>query len=283
MKLYVTRRREPPGAGFQARACNQDFLVPGSRLECSSPEALASSFSKLSKQTVRCARGQFEIVRGVVKLYVTRRREPPGAGFQAGPGTSRIWKVGSIRLLFPGGFIMARSRYRFGLEPYPYFMTQSVVGWLPVFAQPLFVNVVFDSWRFLQAQRGIRILAYVVMENHLHWIAAGDRLGDRVGESKSFIARSIVDLMKAGTSAGMLKDLERLKLNAKLDQRYQLWEEGSHPQQIDRDEVLWQKIEYIHNNPLRRGYVNDPTHWQYSSARNYAQLSSLIEVDTQWY
>jgi len=178
---------------------------------------------------------------------------------------------------------MARSRYRFGLEPYPYFMTQSVVGWLPVFAQPLFVNVVFDSWRFLQAQRGIRILAYVVMENHLHWIAAGDRLGDRVGESKSFIARSIVDLMKAGTSAGMLKDLERLKLNAKLDQRYQLWEEGSHPQQIDRDEVLWQKIEYIHNNPLRRGYVNDPTHWQYSSARNYSQLSSMIEVDTQWY
>ena len=35
-------------------------------------------------------------------------------------------------------------------------------------------------------------------------------------------------------------------------------------------------------NPLRRGYVDDPTHWRYSSARKYARQPSLIEIETDW-
>jgi len=43
-----------------------------------------------------------------------------------------------------------------------------------------------------------------------------------------------------------------------------------------------QKVEYIHNNPVARGYVDDPVRWRYSSARNYARQAGLIEVVTQW-
>jgi hypothetical protein len=46
--------------------------------------------------------------------------------------------------------------------------------------------------------------------------------------------------------------------------------------------MMWQKLEYAHNNPLRRGYVDDPTHWRYSSARNYAGRPGLIEILTDW-
>ncbi len=45
---------------------------------------------------------------------------------------------------------------------------------------------------------------------------------------------------------------------------------------------MWQKIEYIHMNPVRRGYINDPLHWRYSSARNYARQEGLIPVTTDW-
>jgi hypothetical protein len=47
--------------------------------------------------------------------------------------------------------------------------------------------------------------------------------------------------------------------------------------------MMWQKVEYIHNNPLKRGYVDDATHWRWSSARNYARMPGLIDVYTQWY
>jgi hypothetical protein len=45
---------------------------------------------------------------------------------------------------------------------------------------------------------------------------------------------------------------------------------------------MWQKIEYIQMNPVKRGYVDDPLHWRWSSARNYARQAGLIEVVTDW-
>jgi hypothetical protein len=65
---------------------------------------------------------------------------------------------------------MSRSRYRFGEDHHPHFMTATVVAWLPVFSQPSFAEIVLNSWRFLQSERDIDILAFVIMENHLHWI-----------------------------------------------------------------------------------------------------------------
>ena len=45
---------------------------------------------------------------------------------------------------------------------------------------------------------------------------------------------------------------------------------------------MWQKLEYVHANPVRRGYVDDPLHWRYTSARNYAKQPALIDVVTDW-
>lgn len=42
--------------------------------------------------------------------------------------------------------------------------------------------------------------------------------------------------------------------------------------------MMEQEIEYIHNNPVKRGYVDEPAYWRYSSARNYAGLPGLIDV-----
>ena len=46
--------------------------------------------------------------------------------------------------------------------------------------------------------------------------------------------------------------------------------------------MMWQKIEYIHNNPVLRGFVDDPLHWRWSSARDYARQLGLIKVVTNW-
>ena len=58
----------------------------------------------------------------------------------------------------------------------------------------------------------------------------------------------------------------------------ELWQEGSHPQQIQSDEIMVQKLEYIHANPIRRGYVDDAIHWRYSSARDYAGRAGLLRI-----
>jgi len=44
---------------------------------------------------------------------------------------------------------MTRSRYRFGENEYPYFLTCTIVGWLPIFTRSETVQLLYDSWRFL--------------------------------------------------------------------------------------------------------------------------------------
>lgn len=177
---------------------------------------------------------------------------------------------------------MTRTRYRFGDGHFPHFLTQTVVAWLPVFSRPDLVEIVLDSWRFLQRERGIVILSWVIMENHLHWIAAGPDLSKRVGESKSFTATSIIKRLQRMGAQTLLQELSYFKLRHKTDQVHQVWQESSHPQVIETEAVMWQKLEYIHNNPLRRGYVDKPEHWRYSSARDYAGQKGLLDVCVDW-
>jgi REP element-mobilizing transposase RayT len=177
---------------------------------------------------------------------------------------------------------MTRSRYRIWEQEKPHFLTCTVVAWLPVFTRPETAEIVLDSWRYLQEQRGFELFGYVILENHLHLIASSPDLGREMKDFKSFTARRILDLLETQRVTMLLEQLAWRKGRHKTESRYQLWQEGNHPQMIQDEEMLRQKLEYIHNNPVKRGYVDDPTHWRYSSARNYAGTTGLIDVVTEW-
>jgi len=177
---------------------------------------------------------------------------------------------------------MGRSRFRFGESPFPHFLTCTVVGWLPVFTRPETVQILLDSWQFLQDEDRLTLLGYVVLENHVHFIASADDLAKQVGDFKSYTARRIIDYLSERHVTTLLDGLEHHKARHKGDRTFQLWQEGSYPKVIEDEIMLRQKLEYIHQNPVKRGYVSDPTHWRYSSARNYAKIEELVTVTTEW-
>ncbi len=177
---------------------------------------------------------------------------------------------------------MSRSRYQFQGPRQPHFLTCTVVGWLPIFTRTETVQIVLDSWRFLQTERRLVVYGYVVLENHVHLIASAEDLGKEIGDFKSYTARRSSIPSKRGEFISCLQQLEFFKAKHKVDRKYQLWQEGSHPQLIQDEDMMRQKLEYIHNNPVKRGYVDDPVHWRYSSARNYAGQAGLLEVETNW-
>jgi REP element-mobilizing transposase RayT len=126
----------------------------------------------------------------------------------------------------------------------------------------------------------MRLYAYVIMENHLHLIAGAPDLSGVMRAFKGFTAREIVALAEATGRVGLLNQFMLHKKRFKESSRHQVWQEGAHPQIIRDDDTLNQKIEYIHNNPVQRGYVDAPEHWRYSSARNYyLDDSSVLEID----
>jgi len=175
-----------------------------------------------------------------------------------------------------------RTRYKIVENEYPYFMTWTINGWLPLFTRDWAVNEIFESWRFLQNANEMELLGYCILENHLHLIVVGPSIANSVARSRSFTARKIIDHLEKRGEKNILRQLDYQMLKHKTDREHQLWQEGKQPKQIRSDDVMWQKLEYIHYNPVRRGYVDDPLHWRYSSARNYAKQTGLIEVTTDW-
>ena len=99
---------------------------------------------------------------------------------------------------------------------------------------------------------------------------------------KSYTAQRIIDLLERRAATVLLLQLPAHKVRHKTQSHYQVWQGGSEPKQIGGDDMMWQKLEYMHNNPVECGYVDDPLHWRYSSARNYAGERGLIDVVTDW-
>ena len=177
---------------------------------------------------------------------------------------------------------MSKSRYRTHNPDEAHFLTCVVVGWLPVFSRPEAAELVLDSLRFLIREGGLVVHGWVLMENHLHLIAKAADLSAEMARLKSFTGRQIVDLLKQRGDRLLLRLLHELKDKERTNRPYQLWQEDNHPQLIQGDAMMEQKLEYMHNNPVRRGYVDDPGHWRYSSARDYDGVVGLLPIDTGW-
>jgi len=139
-----------------------------------------------------------------------------------------------------------------------------------------------NSWKFLRANAELRLHGYVILENHLHFIATSPQLDKDVSRFKSFTARQILDFLQFGNAKSLLSKLKAAKKDHKFDRDYQLWQEGVHAELVKDHDMMRQKLDYIHANPIKRGYVDLPEHWRYSSARNYADMEGLIEIDPWW-
>ena len=177
---------------------------------------------------------------------------------------------------------MPRSRYRILNKSCPHFLTATINHWQPLFTRTETVEIVLDSWRFLQREAEFEIYGYVILENYLHLIAASADLSRDMQRFKSYTAKRIIDYLEQTQATKVLELLALFKRAHKTESQYQVWEEGSHPQLIESETVMRQKLDYIHQNPVKRGYVDLPEHWRYSSARNYLGQEGLIEVVRAW-
>ena len=57
---------------------------------------------------------------------------------------------------------------------------------------------------------------------------------------------------------------------------YQFWRHDNHPIELWSNKVIQQKIDYIHNNPVKAGIVFRPEDYKYSSACDYAGIEGLL-------
>ena len=114
---------------------------------------------------------------------------------------------------------MTRSRYRIYETEFPYFMTCTLVGWLPVFTRPEAVEIIFDSWNFLRMNMAFTLYGYVILENHLHLIASAPKLAGAMKSFKMYTATQIIALLERHTAQVLLRQFRALKLRQQEEQR----------------------------------------------------------------
>ena len=163
------------------------------------------------------------------------------------------------------------TRYRAG-EHLPYFCTTTVLDWLPVLIEARCIDPIIESLSFCRQTKSLQPFAFVVMPNHLHLIAAaGEQLQTVMRDFKRFTSRTIHDRLKADGRSTVLHWLSHATQAARRARgELGLWADGFHPQAIELRHVFQQKLEYLHTNPVRKGLVQCPEDWWYSSARWYA-------------
>jgi putative transposase len=111
----------------------------------------------------------------------------------------------------------------------------------------------------------------------------GYALSDVLRDFKKFTANQILKSIETEPESRREWLLYMFKFYAKhnTDNRnYQFWQQDNHPIALWSLDVIWQKLNYIHLNPVRAGLVDEPWHYLYSSASDYyLNKKGLLDIE----
>ena len=166
-----------------------------------------------------------------------------------------------------------------------YFVTTTVVDWVDIFTRPKYKHIVIDSLAYCQQNKGLKIYAWVLMSNHLHMIVSveGDHaIADVMRDFKKYTSKQVMAELQNDLQESRREwMLDRFSFAAANDSKatcYKLWQDGYHPELLYTEKFFQQKVEYIHNNPVKQEIVTHPEDYLYSSAMDYAGGKGLIDV-----
>ncbi len=164
-----------------------------------------------------------------------------------------------------------------------HYLTFQVIKWVDIFTRKVYRDIVIDSLRFCQDHKGLEIFAFVIMSNHVNLLVRSSigKLSDTVKECKSFTARKILDTIQEEPESRkewMLNLFEFSAKQHKRNEQHQFWTHENHAEIIFSNKFFDQKLNYIHDNPVRAGIVENAEDYLYSSARAFAGKSCLLEI-----
>jgi REP element-mobilizing transposase RayT len=162
-----------------------------------------------------------------------------------------------------------RSRYRILHPDHAHFVTATVVAWLPVFTTAARCDILIESLAHCRKTKGLRIYGWVILDSHFHGVLGAPDLSQVLADLKRHTARRLIEQLQGENCSWLLRQLRASRLAHKRESVHQVWQEGSHPQALMSDRIMEQKLEYLHNNPVKRGLVASPEHWRYSSAHEW--------------
>ena len=156
-----------------------------------------------------------------------------------------------------------------------YFITCTVVNWVDVFTRKAYAEIVENSLNFCIEKKGLMVYGFVIMSNHVHLLiqAKNNNLSDILRDFKKFTSQRIIAAIenndKESRRGWMLWLFKQSESKEAIKVSYQFWQADNHAVLCFSLPFAWQKLTYIHNNPVRAGIVNKAEEYSSSSAADY--------------
>ena len=165
-----------------------------------------------------------------------------------------------------------------------HFVTMTVVGWIDVFTRENHKMAIVNSLKYCQKTKGLEIYGWCLMPSHLHMIISAKddlNLSDILRDFKKFTSKEIIRLIKEEPESRREWILDLFEYAGKYNPKiknYKFWQDGNKPTVLYSPKFTHQKLNYIHQNPVKERIVEEAHEYLFSSAKNYEGKEGLIDV-----
>lgn len=158
----------------------------------------------------------------------------------------------------------------------PQFYTATILNREKLLKPEKYKRIIIESLQYLVKEKRVTVYAYVLMDNHIHIIWKPMPLYSLKHTQLSFM-KFTAQRIKRDLELHHEDILYRFLVNAK-DRTYQFWKRNPLCIDLLSDKVLEQKLNYIHQNPVKAGLCENAEDYSYSSARFYSELGDEFGI-----
>jgi REP element-mobilizing transposase RayT len=175
-------------------------------------------------------------------------------------------------------------KYKFRDNENLYFISFAVINWIDVFIRNEYKYELVNSWKFCIENKGLEVYGWCIMTSHVHMIIGShqNKLEDIVRDMKSYTSnrlhKAIREHPQESRREWMLWMMERAGMKNSNNTNFQFWQQHNQPIELNTNLIMLQILDYIHNNPVVSGFVQNPEDWLFNSAKDYAGRKGLLDI-----
>jgi len=153
------------------------------------------------------------------------------------------------------------SKYKVGDDAIAHFISFSVVGWIDVFSREGYKEILINSLKYCQENKGLKLHAWVIMTNHVHLIVSSDtnKIEWLVRDIKKYSSKQIIAAIRENSMESrkewMLNIFSYAGKSNSNNKDYQFWKQDYHPIELNTATKSKNRLNYLHENPVRSGLV----------------------------
>jgi REP element-mobilizing transposase RayT len=150
---------------------------------------------------------------------------------------------------------------------HPQFLTATIHEWKYLLKPDKYKSIIIESLQFLVRQKRVIIFGFVIMSNLFHVIWQIQKGNEKVAVQRDFL-KFVGQQIKFNLEKNHLEVLKHFEVNKK-DRKYQFWKRNALSIDLFSSEIVYQKLKYIHDNPVKAGLCQLPEEYHFSSAAFY--------------